>query len=315
MNFKFSQWIMLYFSFIGVSLFLLIGFIGCMVALGVSNFKVEAPTSRVFSKKIDKIGVVELSGVITDSKDVVEKLHWAYENKQIKGIIVRVDSPGGSVGPSQEIYEEISRIVESKTKPLYVSMANLAASGGYYVSIPAQKICSSPGSITGSIGVYMQFMDFSKVFEWMKVHPSFIKAGKYKTAGNVFKPMNEEEKGLYQATVESTHTQFIQALETHRGAIIKKKYEGKNLIDLAQGQIFNGKQAYDVGLVDELGGLWSCARLLHKELKLKGETPKLHYVELDKEFRWKEFLEKIQDVSALFSGMVEYFKGHPGLFY
>lgn len=302
-NMKFSQWILMYFSFIGITLFIGFAFFVFLIAMGVmsaTKFKVDA-TSSVFQRKKSQIAVVELQGAIMDAKDTIEKLHWATEHKHIKGIIFRVDSPGGSVGPSQEIYEEIARIVDKdnpKRKPIYVSMGNIAASGGYYVSIPATKICANEGSITGSIGVFMEFMDLSRVFDWLKIHPNVIKAGKYKTAGASHKPMTNEEKEIYQKLVESTHGQFINAIKKYRSTIIQSKGEN-SLENLTQGQVFNGLQAYQLGLVDELTGLWGCARLMQKDLKLPiggKEENKLHFVELDSGLKWRVFLDKLNDV-------------------
>lgn len=235
----------------------------------------------------ESIGIVEVNGVIMSSKKVIENLHRGEKHKQIKAIIVRVNSPGGAVGPSQEIYQEIRRI--NKTKPVYASFGTIATSGGYYIGAATKKIYANPGTMTGSIGVIMQFFDLSKMFEFLKVKPQVVKAGLFKDGGSTNRPLSDIEKMLMNKLVKGVHKQFIDDIVRVRKDVIKG-----NIEDHAQGQIFSGEQAKELGLVDELGGLWYAAREIHKELGLKGEL-KLEYI---KKVRRKKLIEYLADVKS-----------------
>ncbi|MFA6236436.1 MAG: signal peptide peptidase SppA [Bacteriovorax sp.] len=210
------------------------------------------------------IGVVEVDGVIMDSKDIIDLLQTAEEDKQIQAIILRVNSPGGSVGPTQEIYEEIRRI--DKTKPIYASFAGVAASGGYYIGAATRKIWASAGTLTGSIGVIMEFMDLSKLYEFAKVSPQTVKAGRYKDAGNPGRSLTPEESDMMHKLIGGVHQQFIGDIMKIRGDRIKG-----DINEIAQGQIFSGESAKANGLVDEIGSLWTAGREIHKTLKTKDE--------------------------------------------
>lgn len=211
-----------------------------------------------------EIAVITIENAIMESKKVVQLLHAAEEEETIKVILLRIDSPGGAVAPTQEIYEEVRRI--DKKKPVYASFGSVAASGGYYIGAAARKIYANPGSLTGSIGVIMQFADLSELFAFAKYKPDLIKAGKYKDIGSPNRPMTDEERGILTASLAVTHKQFINDIVKVREDRLLKKPE-----EFAQGQIFNGEEALAIGLVDELAGLWEAGRRIHKEQKLKGE--------------------------------------------
>lgn len=231
-------------------------------------------TSDSLKSENAKIGVITIEGVIMASKDVVELLQKAEEDKNLEAIILRIDSPGGAVGPTQEIYDEIIRI--DATKPIYASFGSMAASGGYYLGAATRKIWSNRGTLTGSIGVIMQFMDLSKLYEFAKVSPNVIKAGKYKDIGSMARPMTEEESGLMNTMIANVHDQFIRDIMKRR----EKKIVG-DIKAYAQGQIFSGEEALERGLVDELGSLWQAGRTIHKDLKIKGDFA-LKYIEKKK---------------------------------
>ena len=222
--------------------------------------------TSALEKKSNKahIGVIEVEGVIMDSKNTIELLQQAEEDKQLQAIILRVNSPGGAVGPTQEIYEEIERI--DKKKPIFASFGGIAASGGYYIGSATRKIWASAGTLTGSIGVIMEFMDLSKLYEFAKVSPQTVKAGRYKDAGNPARALTEEEKNMMNKLIAGVHEQFINDILKRR----KDKIKG-DIHELAQGQIFSGESAKSVGLVDELGSLWTAGREIHKDLKLKDD--------------------------------------------
>ncbi len=225
-----------------------------------------------FGKK-GSIAVVEVNGVIMDSKNLIELVHKAEHDKGTKAIIIRINSPGGAVGPTQEVYEEIRRIDSAydksegkEGKPVYASFGTIAASGGYYLGAATRKIYSNPGTLTGSIGVIMQFMDLSRLYEFAMVNQQNIKSGRYKDVGQPNRAITPEEKALLEGVISGVHKQFMDdVLRTRKG-----KVKG-DLNELAQGQIFSGEQAFNFGLVDELGSLWQAGRRIHEELKLEGE--------------------------------------------
>ncbi|MBC7430291.1 MAG: signal peptide peptidase SppA [Bacteriovorax sp.] len=210
------------------------------------------------------IGVITVEGVINESKDYIELLQTAEEDKQIQAIILRIDSPGGAVGPTQEIYEEILRI--DKIKPIYASFGGMAASGGYYLGAATRKIWANPGTLTGSIGVIMEFMDLSKLYEFAKVSPQTVKAGRYKDAGNPARALTQEEQDMMNKLIAGVHKQFKDDVLRRR----KDKIKG-DMNELAQGQIYSGESAMEVGLVDAMGSLWTAGRAIHKEMKMKDE--------------------------------------------
>ncbi len=211
------------------------------------------------------IAVITIEGAIMESKKIVQLLHAAEEEESIKVILLRIDSPGGAVAPTQEIYEEVRRI--DKKKPVFASFGSIAASGGYYIGAACRKIYANPGSLTGSIGVIMQFADLSELFAFAKYKPDLIKAGKYKDIGSPNRPMTDEERSILTASLAVTHKQFISDIVKVREDRLLKKPE-----EFAQGQIFNGEEALAIGLVDELAGLWEAGRRIHKDQKLKGEA-------------------------------------------
>lgn len=216
------------------------------------------------SEKNAAIAVIPVEGEIRESRKVIEMLLDAEKDKKIKVIIIRVDSPGGAVGYTQEIYEEIRRIDEKK--PIYSSFGTVAASGGYYIGAATRKIYANSGTLTGSIGVIMQMTDLSELFKFAKVKPEVIKAGRYKDVGNPARAMTEEERMLLSDLLADTHKKFRDDITAVRGDRLKI-----DITELAQGQIFSGDRALKAGLVDEIAGLWKAGRALHKEHKIEGE--------------------------------------------
>lgn len=264
------------------------------------------------SRSKGKIGIIEVQGVIMDSKDTVELLHRAEKDKSIEAIILRINSPGGAVGPSQEIYEEIRRIdlaydarlKEDKDnkkkdsdeplrgKPIYASFGTMAASGGYYIGAAARRIYSNPGTLTGSIGVIMQFMDMSKLYELAKVKQETIKAGRYKDAGHPDRPMTAEERKMLTDLIAGVHKQFRDHIKGPRAKKLKR-----DLTELAQGQIFSGEQALEYGLVDRMGSLWTAAREVHEELNLEGEMT-MKYIKKKKKVSLWEFMDSLEEAAT-----------------
>ena len=254
-----------------------------------------------------KIAVIEIQGAISDSKKIVEMLHKAQELRDLKALIVRIDSPGGAVGPTQEIYDEIMYL--DKKLPVYASFGGMAASGGYYIGAAARKIFSNRGTLTGSIGVIMQFVDLSKLYEFVKVSPEVIKAGRYKDIGQTARSMTDEEKGLLGNLLTGVHKQFMEDILKRR----KEKIKG-NINDLAQGQIFSGEEAFRYGLVDELAGLYEAGRKIHEELKIKGEFKGFKYIKEKKPFNFMELMEDLGEASEK-AGTLLSSLSHPALMF
>lgn len=247
-------------------------------------------SSSDFEEQSDgAVAVVEVEGVIMDAKKTVENLLTAEKSKEVKAIIIRINSPGGAVGPTQEIYEEIRRI--DKVKPVYASFGAIAASGGYYIGSGTRKIYSTPGAITGSIGVIMQFVDLSKLYEFAKVSQTTVKGGRFKDAGHPYRALTEEEKDLMKGMIDGVHKQFMNDIM----AVRKDRIKGE-ITEMAQGQIFSGEEAMKLGLVDELAGLWEASRRIRTELKLKGEG--FRYIKKKKPFSVMDLLENVDEATT-----------------
>jgi protease-4 len=195
--------------------------------------------------KRDGVGLLEIKGVIMDSRKALKTLQKFEENPEIKALVVRIDSPGGAVAPSQEIHSALKRF----PKPKIVTMGSVAASGGYYIAVAGDKVYANPGSITGSIGVIMEFANLERLYEWAKVRRFSIKTGKFKDSGAEYREMHAEERALLQGMVDDVLLQFKTAVAEGR------KMSLEEVTPLADGRIFSGTQAKNAKLVDELGGI------------------------------------------------------------
>ncbi len=240
------------------TLFLMILFF--MVTYSISI--IAGKRAPVFS---DRVALIRVEGIILDSKETIEQLKRYGEDNSVKAIVLRVDSPGGGVVPSQEIYEEIKKIREKGEKKVVVSMGSVAASGGYYIACPADKIVANPGSITGSIGVIMELANIEGLLEKIGVKSIVIKSGRHKDIGSVMREMSAEEKEILQKVLDDVHNQFIEAVVAGRGI---KEEEVRNIAD---GRIFTGRQAKEMGLVDEIGNLEDTIKLAAQISGIKGE--------------------------------------------
>jgi protease IV len=256
----------------------------------VASLKSTSKLGNALDSKEAPIAVIEVDGVIMDSEKTIKKLLIAEKEDKYKAIILRINSPGGAVGPTQEIYEEIRRI--DKIKPIYASFASVAASGGYYLGAATRRIYAPAGCMTGSIGVIMNFMDLSGVYEWAKVKQEVIKAGKYKDIGNTARAMTDEERGLLTEMTLNVHQQFIDDIYAVREKQIVGGLEG--LKSYAQGQIFSGQGAKDRGLVDEIAGLYEAGRRIHKELNIK-EKFALKFIKLKRDVTFGELMRGIEE--------------------
>lgn len=211
----------------------------------------------------EKIALVEVTGVIMDSGDIVRQLSQYRRDDEIKAIVLRVDSPGGGVAPSQEIYEEVLRIRAGK-KPIYTSMGSMAASGGYYIACPTDRIFANPGTLTGSIGVIMAFSNASELIGKIGIKPEVIKSGKYKDIGSPTRAMTKVERKHMQKVSDDVHDQFITAVSEGRGLEMKAARK------LSDGRVFTGRQAMNYKLVDDLGGLEETIQQLAQAIGIQG---------------------------------------------
>jgi protease-4 len=225
----------------------------------------------------DGVGILQVDGAINDSRDVLTELRRFRDAPWIKAIVLRIDSPGGAVAPTQEIFAELQK-VRSK-KPLIASMAGMATSGGYYIASACEKIVANPGTMTGSIGVIMQLNNIEELMKKVGVKGFNIKSGANKDIGSPFQALSPEGQAILQSLVDNVHGQFVRAVAKGRGmdeAVVKK---------LADGRVYSGAQAKDLGLVDELGNLEYAVDLAAKRVGLE-ESPVLYYSRLEQERWW-----------------------------
>lgn len=223
----------------------------------------------------DRIAVIPIEGVIDDSmaKTVNRHLKEYGDDSRVKAIILRVDSPGGGVSPSQEIYREVKRVKEEKKKKLVVSMASVAASGGYYIACPADRIFANPGTVTGSIGVIAEWLNYKDLAEWAKVKPVVFKSGEFKDTGSPTRELTERERAYFQGMIDELYGQFVGAVAEGRKG---RGSEGSELNDervraLADGRVYTGESALKYGLIDAIGNYQDALKETAKMVGIKGE--------------------------------------------
>ncbi len=226
----------------------------------------------------DGVGVLQIDGAIDDSRSVIAELRRFREMPWVKAIVVRVDSPGGAVAPTQEIFEEIQRL--KKRKPVIASMGSVAASGGYYIASACDKIIANPGTLTGSIGVIMQLTNVEELMKKIGVKGYNVKSGANKDIGSPFQPLSPEGREILQSVIDNVHSQFIVAVAKGRGL------DEARVRKLADGRIYSGAQAKDLGLVDQFGTLEDAIEVAAKRANLSGE-PAVYQSRPEQE-RWWE---------------------------
>jgi protease-4 len=229
----------------------------------------------------ERIALIKIEGVILDSREVVDELKEYKEDPRVKAILLRIDSPGGGVVPSQEIYEEVRKIREDGEKKVVVSMGTVAASGGYYIASASDRIMANPGTLTGSIGVIMELTNVEGLLKKIGVEGLVIKSGRHKDIGSPLRKMQPEERRILQRLLDDIHDQFIQAVSDGR------RVPKEEIQKLADGRVFTGREAKDLGLVDDLGNLQDAIRLTADLAGIEGE-PKI--VETRKRLSWLDLL-------------------------
>ena len=212
----------------------------------------------------DKIAIVEINDVIMTSENTVEQIKKYREDKSIKAIIVGINPPGGGVAASQEIYEEVKKTRESG-KVIVVSMGSIAASGGYYISCGSSLIVANPGTLTGSIGVIAEFITMKDLADKIGLKENVFKSGELKDAGNPFRDINDKDKAYFQDVVDNSFGQFLDVVSKER------KIDKEKLLPNANGRVFTGLQAKELGLIDSLGTFEDAIRITSKMAGIEGE--------------------------------------------
>jgi len=195
----------------------------------------------------EKVAVIDIIGTISRSDGAIEQIHRYRDNRSIKAIVVRIDSGGGSVAPVQEIYSELRKL----SKPVVASLGGMAASGGYYIACATDQIFAHPGTLTGSIGVIMQFVKMKGLFEKLGLDQQVVKSGQFKDIGSPIRDMTPDEQSLLQETIDDVHYQFVDAIFEKRRDYLTRE----EVVALADGRIFSGNQAMEYKLIDRLGSL------------------------------------------------------------
>jgi protease IV len=215
----------------------------------------------------DRIAILELNGTIGSDRQFLKDLEEFRDDESVKAFIVSINSPGGVVAPSQSIYAELKRL-RADSIPLYAVIGSVGASGGYYVALAADTIFAMPGSITGSIGVIMEFPDASGLMQKVGVQMQSVKSAEHKDIGSPFRPLNEGDRAILQALITDVYNQFVAAVATER------KLSQDSVRVLADGRILTGNQALHSGLIDRLGNEPDAIRALARRLDL-GDDPKV----------------------------------------
>lgn len=211
----------------------------------------------------EKLALIRIEGPIFSSKGVIEELKGHVKDNSVRAIVLRVDSPGGAVVPSQEIFEQVKKAAAKKT--VVVSMGSVAASGAYYLAAPAHKIIANPGTITGSIGVIMEVPNLKGLMDKIGVRSEVIKSGRHKDMASAFRDLGREEREILQGLMTDVHEQFIQAVSESRKMPLAK------VRNLADGRVFSGRHAREIGLVDDIGDLEYAVTATAEMAGIKGE--------------------------------------------
>lgn len=244
----------------------IIGVVGLLVVFLVTLVAIETLLGQRISLPTAgaRVGLVRIEGALIDPAAIIDDLEAVQRDAGVRSLVIRIESPGGGVAASQEIYDRITK-VSKEGLPIVVSMGAIAASGGYYVACPADTIMANPGTLTGSIGVIMSFTQFEELFRKIGMDFEVVKSGEYKDVGTWSREMTDEERELLQETVDDLHDQFVETVASERGLPIEE------VRAIADGRILSGRQALAVGLVDTLGSLDDAVALAGRMAGIEGE--------------------------------------------
>ncbi len=212
----------------------------------------------------EKIGVVLIEGTIMQSRDIASQVEQFKKDKRIKAILLRIDSPGGAIGPTQEIHREVLKA--AKSKPVIASLGGVAASGGYYIAAAADKVVANPGTITGSIGALMQFVRIEELLKKIGVSMEVLKSGEFKDIGSPHRDLTQRDRDIIEKLIGEIQHQFVEAVAGGRNLPIE------TVEAIADGRIFTGAQAKEMGLVDELGNFQDAVEIARKEARIEGDV-------------------------------------------
>src|SRR5690348_13024712 len=218
----------------------------------------------------DKIGVVDLEGVIMDPNQTVEQLRKFAEDDSIKAIIIHVNSPGGGVAASEEIYRQVKRIHDKKNKPIVSSIETVGASGAYYVSAATDKIYADSGSVVGSIGVIAEWVNYGDLMRWAKLKPEILKVGEFKDTGDPTRELTPAERQYMQGLIDNMYGQFVQAVADGRHTKVS------DITPIADGRVWTGQQALGMHLIDDIGDFRAVVRDTAKHVNISGEPTLVH---------------------------------------
>ncbi|MBG0790191.1 MAG: signal peptide peptidase SppA [Desulfovibrionaceae bacterium] len=224
----------------------------------------------------DKIGVVNVEGMILDSEDMVDWIRELEVNESVKGVLLRVNSPGGAIAPSQEIYAAVRAL--NDVKPVVASYGSLAASGGYYCSCPAELIYANPGTVTASIGVMAEFVTVTEALQKLGIKPEVLTTGKYKAAGTPMRELSDEQREQMQGLMQDLHEQFVDHVAEARGM------DRNRVAAIADGRAVSGRQALTLGLIDRLGTRVDAVKALKELAGIQGKAVLLEGPEKDRPF-------------------------------
>jgi protease IV len=271
-----------------LSVIVILAAVGFLLGLVMTLFFSVAGPSEALSFK-EKIGVLPIEGAITESDSLVAQLVEFRKDRRIRAILLRVNSPGGGVGPSQEIYREIRKTIE--TKKVVASLGSLAASGGYYVASAADKIVANPGTLAGSIGVIMEFVQAEELLKKIGVGVEVLKTGEFKDIGSFHRKLSERDREMIKTLVFDVQRQFVEAVAQGRNLPVEKVRE------IADGRVLSGAQCKDLGLVDQLGNFEDAVELTKTLAGIRGEVT-LVYPKKPRGKLWDLFLQETSQAVA-----------------
>lgn len=249
---------------------------GCLLVLGVLFFfaviaAMAGGDAADVSFAAEKVAVIPIEGEIMEARETLDALKKHAANDTVKAIVIRINSPGGAIAPSQEIYSAIRRTRADSKKPIVASMDSVAASGGYYIAAACDQIVANPGTITGSIGVILQWFNTKELIQWAKLKPETITSGPLKDAGSPFRELTESERQYFQSIVTQLHSQFVRDVAKGRSAKLKPEEVAR----IADGRVFTGEQALELKLVDELGSIDDAVRTAGRLAGIEGEPARV----------------------------------------
>jgi len=250
---------MLFWLLLGGGAFILLAVVALSLILAYSG---EGSGDFAFGNRIQ---VVDIEGELVDSRPIIEQLKRYEDTKSVPAILLNVDSPGGGVATSQEIYTEIKRLREKKNKVIVSYMSSVGASGAYYLSAPADKIVTNPGTIVGSIGVIAEWVNYGDLLAWAKIKDVTFKTGEFKDTGNPTRPLTEREKAYFQGLIDDMYVDFVEAVAAGR------KMDIEAVRVLADGRVFTGRDAREKKLVDEIGNFQDAVDLTASLAGIEGK--------------------------------------------